>query len=321
MCCEVNNNRYLSDLLINLSFIGKLFFYRKIIMKKFKESELILNPDGSVYHIQLKPEDVADTVILVGDQYRVPVISKYFDKIELKKSGREFVTHTGTLNGKRLTVLSTGIGTDNIDIVVNELDAAVNIDLEKRIPKDKHTALNLIRLGTTGALQPGLEVDSFVASAYGLGFDGLLNFYQYDEKFLEKEMMAAFIQHTGWNNKLPYPYIIKASEVLLKKLAFDLPSGITATANGFYGPQGRQLRIPLAFPELNERIEDFRFGSERITNFEMETSAIYALGKTLGHNTLTICDIVANRVTKQFSKDYKASVEKMIQLVLERLTS
>ncbi|MBW6498012.1 MAG: nucleoside phosphorylase [Bacteroidales bacterium] len=290
-------------------------------MKKFKESELILNPDGSVYHIQLRPEDLADTVILVGDQYRVPVISKYFDKIEVKKAGREFVTHTGTLNGKRLTVLSTGIGTDNIDIVVNELDAAVNIDLEKRVPKEKHTALNLIRLGTSGALQPGLEVDTFVASAYGLGFDGLLNFYHYDEKLIEKDMIDAFIHHTKWNHRLPYPYIVKASENLLDKLAFDLPSGITATANGFYGPQGRELRIPLAFPELNERIEDFSFDNQLIINFEMETSAIYALGRTLGHNTLTICDIVANRVTKQFSKDYKASVEKMIELVLERLTS
>jgi len=290
-------------------------------MKQFKESELILNPDGSVYHIHLRPEDVAETVLLVGDQHRVPEISKYFDKIEVKKAGREFVTHTGIFNGKRITAISTGIGTDNIDIVINELDAAVNIDLEKRIPKEKHTVLNMIRLGTSGALQPRIEVDSMVASAYGIGFDGLFNFYHYDEKMLEKEMIEAFIHHTGWNHRLPYPYIVKASDNLLEKLAFDMTQGITATANGFYGPQGRQLRIPLAFPELNERIESFRFGEQRITNFEMETSALFALGRTLGHNTLTICDIIANRVTKQFSKDYKASVEKMIQVVLERLTS
>ena len=290
-------------------------------MKQFKESELILNPDGSVYHIHLRPEDVAETVLLVGDQHRVPDISKYFDKIEVKKAGREFVTHTGVINGKRITALSTGIGTDNIDIVINELDAAVNIDLEKRIPKEKHTVLNLIRLGTSGALQPGIEVDTMVASAYGIGFDGLFNFYQYDEKILEMEMIEAFMQHTGWNHRLPFPYIVKASDNLLKKLAYDMTTGITATANGFYAPQGRQLRIPLAFPELNERIESFRFGEQRINNFEMETSALFALGRTLGHNTLTICDIIANRVTKQFSKDYKASVEKMIQLVLERLTS
>ena len=290
-------------------------------MKNFQESELVLNPDGSLYHIKLRPEDVAGTVILVGDQKRVAVISKYFDRIEVTKDNREFTTHTGWLNGKRITVISTGIGTDNIDIVVNELDAAVNFDLDKRQIKEEHTALDLVRLGTTGGLQPELEVDSFVASAFGLGFDGLLNFYHYDEKILETEMIDAFRNHTGWNERLPYPYIVKSSDRLLQKLAFDLPAGITATANGFYGPQGRQLRIPLAFPELNERIESFRFGDYRITNFEMETSALFGLGKTLGHHTLTICDIIANRVTRRFSEDYKASVEKMIQLVLERLTS
>lgn len=290
-------------------------------MKQFKESELILNPDGSVYHLHLRPEEVAPTVILVGDQHRVPVISKYFDKIEVKRSSREFVSHTGWLNGKRITALSTGIGTDNVDIVINELDAAVNIDLEKRIPKENHTALNLIRLGTSGALQPEIEVDSMVASAYGIGFDGMFNFYFHNDAILEKEMAEAFMQHTNWNHRLAYPYIVKASDQLLQKLSFDMTQGITATANGFYGPQGRQLRIPLAFPELNELIESFRFGNQSITNFEMETSALYALGRTLGHNTLTICDIIANRVSKQFSKDYKASIEKMIQVVLERLTS
>ncbi|HAK00153.1 MAG TPA: phosphorylase [Bacteroidales bacterium] len=291
-------------------------------MKKFfKESELILNPDGSVYHIKLRPEDVAPTVILVGDQHRVPVVSKYFDSIEVRKENREFVSHTGTLNGKRLTVTSTGIGTDNIDIVINELDAAVNIDLERREPKEKHTALNLVRLGTSGALQPNIEVDSFVASAYGLGFDGLLHFYQYPEKLVEKDLEEAFIAQTGWNPRLPRPYVVKASDSLLQKLAFDMTSGITATANGFYGPQGRQLRIELAYPELNQAIEDFDHNGQRIVNFEMETSALFALGNILGHNTLTICDIIANRVTRQFSKDYKASVEKMVRLVLERITA
>jgi len=291
-------------------------------MKKFfKESELILNPDGSVYHIKLRPEDVAPTVILVGDQHRVPVISKYFDSIEVRKENREFVSHTGTLNGKRLTVTSTGIGTDNIDIVINELDAAVNIDLERREPKEKHTALNLVRLGTSGALQPNIEVDSFVASGYGLGFDGLLYFYQYPENLVEKDLEEAFIAQTGWNPRLPRPYVVKASDSLLQKLAFDMTSGITATANGFYGPQGRQLRIELAYPELNQAIEDFDHNGQRIVNFEMETSALFALGNILGHNTLTICDIIANRVTRQFSKDYKASVEKMVRLVLERITA
>ncbi len=291
------------------------------MQKHFKESELILNPDGSVYHLGLKPENIAPIVIVVGDQYRVASISKYFDEIDFKTQHREFATHTGTFNKKRITVLSTGIGTDNIDIVINELDAAVNIDLEKRIPKDSHTSLDIIRLGTSGALQPEIEVDTFVASAYGLGLDGLLNFYQYDDRILEKELTEAFIDHTGWNPKLPHPYIIKASEKLLEKVADGLTQGITATASGFYGPQGRELRIPLAFPELNEKIEHFSHQGSTITNFEMETSAIYALGKILGHNTLTICDIIANRVNRTYSKDYKISVEKMIQFALEKLTA
>lgn len=291
------------------------------MQKIFKESELILNPDGSVYHIHLRPEHVAPTVIVVGDQNRVAEISRYFDTIEVKISSREFTTHTGTFNGKRITVLSTGIGTDNIDIVLNELDAAVNIDLEMRQVKPRHTSLDIIRLGTSGALQPEIEVDSFVASAYGLGLDGLLNFYEHSPAILQQDLTNAFIDQTGWNEKLPYPYIIQASERLLEKVGSGMTQGITATASGFYGPQGRELRIPLAYPELNEKIENFSFNGNRITNFEMETSALYALGKILGHNTLTVCDIIANRVNRTYSKDYKKSVEKLIQLVLERLTS
>jgi uridine phosphorylase len=290
------------------------------MQRQFKESELIINPDGSVYHIRLRPENIAPVVIVVGDQYRVETISDYFDHVEFKVQSREFVTHTGTLNGKRITVLSTGIGTDNIDIVVNELDAAVNIDLEKRIPMDNHTSLDIIRLGTSGALQPDIEVDSLVASAYGLGMDGLLNFYNHNENMLEHEMIKAFIEQTGWNEKLPYPYIVKASSKLLEKIAGDLTQGITATASGFYGPQGRELRIPLAYPELNQRIEDFDFNGKRITNFEMETSALYALGTILGHNTLTVCDIIANRVNRTYSKDYKKSVKQMIEFVLGKIT-
>lgn len=291
------------------------------MQKFFKESELILNPDGSVYHIKLRPEHIAPTIIVVGDQHRVETISNYFDHIECRIQSREFVTHTGTFNKQRITVLSTGIGTDNIDIVVNELDAAVNIDLEKRTPKDTHTSLDIIRLGTSGALQPDIEVDSFVASAFGLGMDGLLNFYQYDDSILEKDLIEAFRQQTAWNERLPYPYIVKASDKLLRKIGYGLHQGITATASGFYGPQGRELRIPLAFPELNQRIENFEHQGIRITNFEMETSALYALGKTLGHNTLTVCDIIANRVNRTYSKDYKKSVEHLIQLVLERITA
>ncbi len=291
------------------------------MQKQFKESELILNPDGSVYHIRLKPENIAPTVIVVGDQHRVETISKHFDHIEFRTQSREFVTHTGTFNKQRITVLSTGIGTDNIDIVINELDAAVNIDLEKRIPKDKHTSLDIIRLGTSGALQADIEVDTYVASAYGLGLDGLLNFYLHEKNMTETELTQAFIQQTGWSTNLPHPYIVKASEKLLQKIAGELRQGITATASGFYGPQGRELRIPLAFPELNEKIENFHFKGNTITNFEMETSAIYALGKILGHNTLTVCDIIANRVSGTYSKDYKKSVEKLIQFVLEKITA
>lgn len=289
-------------------------------MKNLQESELVLNPDGSVYHLKLRPEHIAENIIVVGDQGRVEKISKHFDNIEFRLSNREFVTHTGTLNNKRITVLSTGIGTDNLDIVVNELDAAVNIDLQTREIKPKHTTLNIIRLGTSGALQPDIPVDSFVMSTHGIGFDGLLNFYEFDEKILDKRMMDAFIAYTGWGKNLPRPYIVKGSEELEKMLGEGFYKGVTATASGFYGPQGRVLRIPLAMPQLNEKIETFEFEGHRIANFEMETSALFGLGAILGHNTTTICDIIANRVIKQFSKDYKKSVEKLIELVLERLT-
>jgi uridine phosphorylase len=290
-------------------------------MKKIAESELVLNPDLSVYHLKLKPEHIADTIFVVGDQGRVETVSKHFTNIECRIQNREFVTHTGSYNGKRLTVLSTGIGTDNIDIVVNELDALVNIDLEKRVIKDQLTSLNIIRLGTSGALQADIPVDNFVMSEYGLGFDGLLNFYQTEKNIYEKEMADAFVRHTEWSSKLAYPYIVKGSEMLMKKLGDGLFKGVTATASGFYGPQGRQLRIAPLDPDLNDKMQEFNFKGNRITNFEMETSALYGLGAILGHNTLTICSIIANRALKQFSKDYKKGVETMIQLALDRITA
>jgi uridine phosphorylase len=289
-------------------------------MKKIGDSELILNPDGSIYHLNLRPEDISDIILVVGDQDRVKTISKHFTNIECQKQNREFVTHTGTYNGKRITALSTGIGTDNIDIVVNELDALVNIDLEKREIKEKKTSLNIIRLGTSGALQGDIPVDNFVMSEYGLGFDGLLNFYQAGNIY-DDEITEAFIKHTGYDSKLARPYTVKASEVLIKKLGDGLFKGITATACGFYGPQGRQLRIVPTDPMLNEKMETFNFNGHRITNFEMETSALYGLGKILGHQTVTICTIIANRVLKQYSKDYHPAVEKMIQTVLDRITA
>jgi len=288
-------------------------------MSRIPESELILNTDGSLYHIHLKPENLADTVIIVGDPGRVPEISKHFDSIEFKAQNREMVTHTGNIGRKRLTVLSTGMGTDNLDIVMNELDAAVNIDLKTREPKSQHTSLNIIRLGTSGALQADVEPGVAVASTYGIGLDGLLYFYKGNEKVTDHQLAQAFVEHTGWNNKLPGIYAVPASEKLLSSLVHGLVQGITLTAPGFYGPQGRELRLKTAFPELNSLIETFSYKGKRITNFEMETSALYGLGKLLGHETLTICNIVANRVAKTYAADYKKDMERLISLVLEKL--
>lgn len=290
-------------------------------MKKIGDSELILNSNGSIYHLHLRPEHISGNILLVGDQGRVETISKYFTNIECKIQNREFVTHTGTYNGKRITVLSTGIGTDNIDIVVNELDALVNIDLKNRTIKEKLCSLNIVRLGTSGALQGDIPVDDFVMSSHGLGFDGLLNFYQTEKNIFEEEITEAFIKHTGWGAKLARPYTVKASDSLVNKLGEGFFKGITATASGFYGPQGRKLRIAPSDPLLNDKMETFNFKGHRITNFEMETSALYGLGAILGHNTLTICTIIANRVSKQYSKDYHTAVEKMIQIVLDRITT
>lgn len=288
-------------------------------MQAFKESELILNPDGSIYHLKLRPEHVAHTLFVVGDQGRVELISRHFDRIEHRVQNREFVTHTGMYRNKRVTALSTGIGTDNIDIVINELDALVNIDLERRIARPKPISLNIIRLGTSGALQPDIPVDSVVASAYGLGFDGLLQFYRHDDSLLEKGMTAAFIQHMGWDKSLPDPYIVEGSRMLLDRLDPAIHRGITATANGFYGPQGRQLRIPLAFPQLNDGFGSFRYEGHRIINFEMETSALFALGSLLGHQTITLCAVIANRSRKEYSRDYSRCVDEMIAMALDRL--
>jgi len=290
-------------------------------MKKFAESELILNPDGSIYHLKLKPEHIADTIIVVGDPKRVPTVSKYFDTVTFTCENRELVTHTGTFNKKPITVLSTGMGPDNIDIVINELDALVSIDLEKRVLKETPGKLNIIRLGTSGALQNDIPIDSFVASTHGLGIDGVLNFYKVPDGLFDDDIANAFMQQTNWSPRLPRPYVAKGSEKLLKKIAHDFIHGITATAPGFFGPQGRELRMPLAFPELNEKIEAFHYKDHFISNFEMETSALYGLGRLMGHEMLTVCVIIANRVSKQFSKDYKPHMEKLIQTVLERATS
>lgn len=287
-------------------------------MARIAESELILNPDGSVYHLHLKPENIADTVIVVGDPGRVKEISKYFDQIEFTAHNREIFTHTGRLGSARLTVMSTGMGTDNLDIVINELDAAVNIDLATREPKESHKKLNIIRLGTAGALQSDIQPGDFVASQTGMGLDGLLYFYAQGKSVMDRELAEAFVKHTGWDENLPGIYAVHCSPKLMNVVGEGLVHGITLTAPGFYGPQGRELRLKLAYPELNSLIENFSFMGSRIANFEMETSALYGLGKMLGHDTLTVCTIVANRVNRTYATDYHSDVERLIRHVLEK---
>jgi uridine phosphorylase len=288
-------------------------------MATFAETELILTPENRVYHINLKNEDIADNVIVVGDQHRVPQISKLFSKIDFKTEHREFVTHTGWFNGKRVTVLSTGIGPDNIDIVMNELDAAVNIDPAKRELNPQKRKLSIVRLGTCGALQADIPVNGLVVSTHGLGLDGLLNFYDGWKSVNEDHISEAFKSQTGWPANLAYPYCVSASRELLDKFSAGNFTGITATAPGFYGPQGRQIRLKAAMPLLNEALTDFRLNDLRICNFEMETSALYGLGKMLGHNCLTICVVIANRVRKEFTGDYKKSVELLIESCLDKM--
>ena len=288
-------------------------------MNKIGASELILNPDGSIYHINLKPEHVAENIIFVGDQDRVPKVAKHFDNIEFETQKREFRTITGTLNNKRFMVISTGIGPDNIDIVVNELDALVNIDLETRTPKKEHTSLNIVRIGTSGSLQKDIPVDGFVLAKYGIGFDGLLHAYDCKD-ILEAEMEDHFIQHTQYSDRKSRPYIVKNSSELEKRLiSEEIYTGITATAGGFYGPQGRVLRLAVQDPDLNNKIDSFDFNGIRITNLEMETAAIYGLSKLLGHHAVSMNAIIANRANLTFSKDYKKAVENLIQYTLKKL--
>ncbi len=286
-------------------------------MSRIAESELIINPRGAVYHLDLRPEEIAGTVITVGDPDRVKEVSKYFDNVEVKRQHREFISHTGMVGKKRLTVLSSGIGPDNIDIVINELDALANIDLETRQIKPTLTALNIIRLGTSGSLQADIPVDSFVASTHGLGIDNLLNFYRLEQNDEEQQLLQSFVTHTQMHGQMGYPYISSAAASLLKHFVGNFHHGITVTCPGFYGPQGRILRLGIRNPNLVNRLTDFRFGQHRITNFEMETSAIYGLGKLLGHNCLALNAIVANRVQQEFSKDGKAAVERLIVKFME----
>ncbi|WAC40230.1 nucleoside phosphorylase [Pedobacter sp. SL55] len=285
---------------------------------KLSEADLIINPDGSIYHLNLLPEDIADTVITVGDLDRVPEVSKHFDRIELKKGKREFITHTGYIGSKRVTVISTGIGTDNIDIVFNELDALVNIDFETRTVKKHLKSLNVIRIGTSGAVQPDITMGTVLASSYGLGFDALMHYYEQELSSEEQALLVDINSHfTGLEGIKPY--LTKADESLMHQFAFDMPTGITATAPGFYAPQGRQVRAKNAVANFIGQLNSFKSANNRITNLEMETAGIYALAKTLGHKALSINAILASRVKFEFSSNPNAIVEKAIKTILERI--
>ncbi len=289
-------------------------------MKYFPPSELLINEDGSIFHLHLKPEQLADNVILVGDPGRVATVASYFDSQECSVSNREFKSITGTFKSKRITVVSTGIGTDNIDIVLNELDALANIDLEKRTEKPEFRQLNIVRIGTSGAMQPEIPLGSFLISEKSLGFDGLLSFYAGRDKVCDMDFEEAFKKHVDWNPKLASPYVVDNDKELIERIGKDdMLKGVTISANGFYGPQGRVLRLDLHDSHLNDKIESFRHNGYKITNFEMESSAIAGLSKLMGHKAMTVCCIIANRRIESANTNYQPQIEKLIQLVLDRI--
>ena len=289
-------------------------------MNHFTPSELILNPDGSIYHLNLRPEHLAPIVLTVGDPDRVADVSKRFDRIDFTINKREFVTHSGELNGKRITVLSTGIGTDNIDIVINELDALVNIDLEERKEKEEKTALKIIRIGTTGSLHANIEVDQMIASAYGLGLDGLMHFYEYQQTPNEYLLYHEFMESCGRDIQFPLrPYLVEGDETLFGSVGKHMIKGITATCPGFYGPQGRELRAVPAVDDLLPSLAAFSYRDFRITNFEMETAGIYGMSRMLGHQALSCNVVLANRPSGQFSNDPGKAVDRLIDQVLQNI--
>lgn len=289
-------------------------------MKKFAESELIINADGSCFHLHLKPEQLADRVILVGDPARVNTVADHFDSIECEVSSREFHTITGMYKGKRITVQSHGIGCDNIDIVVNELDTLANIDYQTRTEKTEHRTLTMVRIGTCGGLQPDTPVGTFIASVKSIGFDGLLNFYAGRNEVCDLQMEEAFVQHMNWNSLLAAPYVAPADTTLLDRIAGeDMLRGYTIACGGFYGPQGRVLRAPIADPEQNEKVERFEYDGMKICNFEMESSALAGLAALLGHRAMTCCIVIANRYAQNMNTEYKNSIDSLIKLVLDRI--
>ena len=290
-------------------------------MRQIPSSELIINSDGSIFHLHIRPEHLADIVILVGDPGRVEMVANYFDTQECNISSREFCTITGTYKGKRMTVISTGIGTDNIDVVVSEVDALANIDFETRTEKEEKRVLTLLRLGTSGAIQPDIPLGSFVFARTSVGFDGLLNYYEGRNDVCDLDLEKAFVEHTGWNPQCPAPYFIDADEELFEHFKDSVVEGITVAAPGFYGPQGRWLRIAPADKNLNAKIESFRYEGRRISNFEMESSALAGLGKLMGHRAGTLCTIIAQRAVKDMNTDYKPFVRQMIEMALDKLAT
>ncbi|MFV0506306.1 MAG: nucleoside phosphorylase [Bacteroidales bacterium] len=283
-----------------------------------KDSELIINADGSIFHLHMKPHELAQTVILVGDPSRVDTVSSFFDNVKYQGQNREFVFKTGAFMGKDFTVLSTGIGTDNIDIVLTELDALVNVDFQNRTIKSEKKSLDIIRLGTSGGLQANVPVGTFVVSTKSIGFDGLLNYYENRDSICDLEFEKAMVKSIGYLDSLANPYVVDASESLLKVIvgSGDIIEGINISAPGFYGPQGRVVRLNLAMPNINDKIQHFEYEGYKITNYEMESSAIYGLSKLLGHRAATVCTIIANRVVKDYCPDYKEYVKRMIEVVL-----
>ena len=289
-------------------------------MKRFPESELIINNDGSCFHLHLKPEQLADRVILVGDPARVDTVAEHFDNKECEVSSREFHTITGTYNGKRITVQSHGIGCDNIDIVANELDTLANIDYNTRDEKPEHRTLTMVRIGTCGGLQPFTPTGTFIASVKSIGFDGLLNFYAGRNEVCDLQLEEAFKKHMNWSPLLAAPYVANADKDLIDQIAGDdMVRGITIACGGFYGPQGRRLRIPLADPNQNEKVESFEYDGLRICNFEMESSALAGLASLLGHRAMTCCMVIANRYAQKMNTEYKNSIDTLIKLVLDRI--
>lgn len=289
-------------------------------MKYFAESELIINPDGSIFHLHVKPEQLADKIILVGDPGRVALVASHFETKECEVESREFKTITGTYKGKRITVQSTGIGCDNIDIVVNEMDALANIDFKTRHEKETFKQLTFVRIGTCGGLQPYTPVGTFVASVKSIGFDGLLNFYAGRNDVCDLKLEEAFKKHMNWSPLLSAPYVIDGDKELVDRIAGeDMVKGITIACGGFFGPQGRELRIPLADPHQNEKVESFVYGDLRITNFEMESSALAGLSALMGHKAMTCCMVIANRVAKEANANYKNSIDNLIIEVLDRI--